>query len=349
MSHRKTGSRTAKWFAFGALCSLLVGMTPPARAQGEEVAAAEQIYNAYKKIIEILGSSDPTPEDKILAQLATIQETMKKIDSKLQTLDDEVANLVYQEERGRYIDMLRDVQKYEALAQTASEQLLEWQQTGKTDANKLALAENNSQTAANTLLQSGYYMRPGSAPGQPDIFEYRTTLLPYLYALTVRLGVVAVEQPQFRKFSAYTDEFQNHVAWLKQIPAQLEPEIHCENGRLTNSGYYAITSFCIDTLSGYMSVVNGVSTPTNFVPYTTYWESGSDADADSAFAYYTFYDHWRVEEQMGGHAVENIVPYVVHAATPWSIKEISSSTFGTSNRETGPSRTAASASIPNFG
>jgi hypothetical protein len=335
MSHRKTRSKTAKWFAFGALSSLLIGIAQPARAQLEEALTADQIYNAYKDIIGILQIGDTTPEDKILAQLATIQGAMKALDSKLQALDQEVANLVYVEERARYIQMLQDVQQYEAQAQTASQQIREWKQTGKTDPNKLANAENNSQIAANTLMQPSYYMRPGQKAGDPDIFEYRTTLLPYLYALTVRLGVVAMEQPQFRKFSAYTDEFNNHVAWLKQIPARLEAEIQCRNGKQTDSGQYAIYSYCVDTLSGYVSAING-EYPTLLNPYITKWKLGSDADADSAFAYYTFYDRWRVQEQMGEHAVEKILPYVVHAATPWSVKEISSNTFGTSNRETGP-------------
>jgi hypothetical protein len=118
--------------------------------------------------------------------------------------------------------MLRDAQNYEALAQTASEQILEWKQSGRTDLLKLVFAENNSQVAANTLMKESYYMRPGSDLTKPDIFEYRTTLPRYLYALTVRLSVVALEQPQFRKFSAYTDEFKTHVAWLKQVPAKKE-------------------------------------------------------------------------------------------------------------------------------
>jgi hypothetical protein len=41
------------------------------------------------------------------------------------------------------------------------------------------------------------------------------------------LGVVALEQPQFRRFPAYTDEFRKHVAWLNQIPTLMEPEIAC--------------------------------------------------------------------------------------------------------------------------
>jgi hypothetical protein len=312
----------SKWLAICVLSCLFFVFVQPAQAQLEEAAAAYQIYKTYQEMISILQSGNPTPEDKILAELGTIKAAMQSIDSKLQTLDQEVAQLTYLEKRDAYLQLLQKVQQNEAMAQTASQQILEWVQTGKTDPNKLSNAENNSQLAANILMQQSYYMRPGGGPNDPDIFEYRTTLLPYLYALTVRLGVVILEQPQFRRFSSYTDEFNNHVTWLKQIPPMLEAEIMCQNAKqIDPSAEYAIYSHCVDTLSGYESAINGES-GNGWNPLITPWAMGSDSDANNAFAYYTFYDRWKVQEEMGEHAVQNILPSVIHAATPWSRLEV---------------------------
>jgi hypothetical protein len=96
---------TPKWFAIGALSGLLVGMVQRARAQAEAVAvvaaveAAQKISAAYKHMMEFLQSGDPTPEDKILAQLATIQSEIQGIDSQLQALDQDLAQLVAYEKR----------------------------------------------------------------------------------------------------------------------------------------------------------------------------------------------------------------------------------------------------------
>jgi hypothetical protein len=159
-------------------------------------------------------------------------------------------------------------------------------------------------------------MRPGSTPTAPDIFEYRTTLLPYLYALTVRLAVVAVEQPHFRRFSAYTDEFKTHVAWLKQVPALLEAEISCGSSKQMDDRYgtYAIVSQCHNILSGYSSAIAG-TTSNGWNDYVTPWTYGSATEGDSAQAYYAFYDRWRIQDEMGEHAVQRLLPLVVHAST----------------------------------
>jgi hypothetical protein len=287
----------------------------PAHAQVEVAAvveAAQKVYQSYKTMMAILQSDNPTPEDQILAQLASIEGTMQAIDSQLQQLDQAVALLVYEEKRANYLEMLRDVQRYQALALTASQEIGEWTQTGKTDPLKLANADNNSQLAANTLMQPSFYMRPADVPTAPDIFEYRTTVLPYLYALTVRLGVVALEQPRFRQFSAYTDEFHNHAAWLQRIPVLMGTDISCQSAELHQAGQYAIYSYCQDTLSGNVSGYKPYPSPGN--PFVTMWTVGSGADADNAFGYYTFYDHWWIQEWMGEHTVENILPYVEQAA-----------------------------------
>jgi hypothetical protein len=335
---------TRKWLAIGVLGGLLAGMAQPARAQeelaalGAGVEAIKKIYAAYKTMLDILQSGDPTPEDKIIAQLTTIQTEMQKIDAQLQALDRDMENLVYMENRGLYLDLLRDAQTNEALAQSASDLLREWQQTGKTDHGKLLDAARDSLIAANTLMKEGFYLRPGSDASKPDVFEYRTTLPRYLYALTVRLGVVAVEQPQFRKFSAYTDEFKAHVAWLKQIPGRMEANVSCKNAPQISAGYagiyYAIYSYCVDNVSGIETGAKPNPSPGN--QYITSWTLGSPADIDSAFSYYTFYTHWQLQDKIGEYTVQQILPSVVFAATPWSPSEVQNSTFGASGPQNGP-------------
>jgi hypothetical protein len=143
-----------------------------------------------------------------------------------------------------------------------------------------------------------------------------------------------MEQPQFRKFSAYTDEFKTHVAWLKQIPGRMEANVSCKNAEQMSAGYYAIYSYCVDNVSGIETGVKPDPSPWN--PYITSWTPGSAADADSAFGYYTFYDHWQLQDKIGEYSVQQILPSVVFAATPWSLSEVQNSTFGVPGPQNGP-------------
>lgn len=255
---------------------------------------------------------------QILAELAKVRGTLEAIDAKLRTFDFTLVQLVWETKRGFYLDTLQKVQGYEAQAHTAAQQLGEWKQTGKSNSQKLANAENNSQIAANSLKQQSFYMRPGAGPDAPDIFEYRPALLPYLYALTVRLAVVALEQPHFRRFSAYTDEFKDQVAWLKQLPALMETDIFCDSKeKFDGQGNYQIFSFCRDTLSGAELIING-GYPYEFNRYETSWTPGSETDANYAYAFTTFYDRWNIQEEEGEHAVQRFLPLVDYAATPSS-------------------------------
>jgi hypothetical protein len=311
---------------FWVTAALLLGVPQPARAQEELAAAyaayqaAEKIYNGYKKVIEILEVPGPTPEDQILAQLAIVQGSINVLDEKLRNLDQNLATLVWQQKREIYLERLQEAQKSEAMAQTANQQLAQWIQT-KRNVGTLNDAENNSHLAANQLRQESLYLRPGPQENSPDIFDPRPALVPYMYALTVRLGVVAVSQPNFRQLKSFTDEFKSHAIWLEQILPRLEEEILCQHDKYydqSGRAYFYISSRCTDKLSGFESAIIKSkyfhNAGTN--PYITPWIVGSQADGDNALAYYSFYDRWWVQERIGKHTVQKLLAYVKGVASP---------------------------------
>jgi hypothetical protein len=304
----------------------LIGAPVPASAQAELAGAAavyeaiNTIYSTYTKLISILQNGDPTPQDKILEQIGQLQQAIRHVDTQLRAIDDELAQLAYQDKREFYLQTLQRVQEYQAMSQTAGQQLEEWLQTGRTDEGKLASAENNSQLAANALRSDSLYVRPGALVGDPDVFEYRATLLPYLYGLTMRIAVVASEHPTFRSLSAYTDEFAQHASWLKQLIAKMEAVMVCRQFVARDGDRYSVASTCRNTLTGYASTING-EIPRPNVPGVTEWSIGSNEDAQNALAYYTYHDQWKVSRESGEDTLQAFLPSVMWAATPSSPRD----------------------------
>ncbi len=310
----------------GMCLAFLAGPPIPAFAQAELAGAVAvyeaigKVYSVYTKMIGFLQSGDPTAQDKMLEQIRLLQQAIRQVDTELRGLDDELAQLAYLDKRDFYLQTLQRVQEYQAMSQTGGQQLEEWLQTGRTDAGKLASAENNSQLAANALRSDALYVRPGARAGDPDVFEYRATLLPYLYALTMRIAVVGSEHPTFRSLSAYTDEFAQHASWLRQLIAKMEAVMVCRQFVARDGPFYSVASTCRNTVTGYASTING-EIPRQNVPGVTEWSFGSNEDAQNALAYYTYHDQWKVRRESGEDTLQGFLPSVTWAATPSSPRD----------------------------
>jgi hypothetical protein len=142
-------------------------------------------------------------------------------------------------------------------------------------------------------------------------------LVSYLYALTVRMAVVAVEQPGFRNDSAYRSEFQQHLAWLNGLQGLNAPRItHWNAGGVSTNSYFQVCSTATDQNSGVVSVLHG-SYPSAGNPDCTNWLYGTQAEATDELQYYEFYDNWSIEEEMGIHAIQKLASLVaVDASAP---------------------------------
>jgi hypothetical protein len=279
---------------------------------------AKEIYNDYKSISGFLTPTVDTTAE-ILADLSSLTTQMQQINVDLNKLGAELAAVAYQDKQAAYIAQLELIQGYEAQAQTASEQLATWQQTGRTNALLLASADNNSQIAANALKESAYYYRPAQTAGAPDIFDARSALLAYLYALTVRLSIVRAENPNYRTLTAYQQEFFQHTTWLQQIPSLSQTDISCNtvNGtgpslpvyaspQWQDPGSFFICSTCTDTNSESFSTINhwSPSLLNSGCTSTNPALAGVQSVENNYAAYFSFWDNYNMLDELAVHVVQ---------------------------------------------
>jgi hypothetical protein len=272
------------------------------------IAAAAAAYKTYTEIQGFINtlSGKPTQTDQILSELGQLQTQITTINSELKTIATQIAALYPAIQQASIISTQQNIADQLALANSAIEQANEWVQTGKTGP-QIGFALNDSLNAMNALSNSAYWYRLGLNSGDAPIFDPRMALNAYLAALTARVGVLAIYQPNYRSVAEYRSEFQTQLNWLNQLASLMSNNVTCDSfqSQTWSNGSFWTCSNCKDTVSNYMSI-NDNAADNAYTPLCTNANFyGSQSDAQTVFNYYNFYDRWQVLDAMGQHVVQS--------------------------------------------
>src|SRR6266545_735421 len=237
--------------------------------------AIEKAYETYKKIEYFL---TPNPPNLILTELHALHSDFQAMQGKLDLVSDAVKQLLNQEQQAYLLELRRDLDKLRGQSRTAIDQLATWVDSSGQDVQLRSLADNNSRLPANTLLEGdSFFFRPDAT--EPDnVFDHRVAITAYVYTLTVRLGVMAALNPQFRANVHAREELGRHVARLTWIIAKADRAIEPQVTGRVDAGNYFWQSSCLDKISGYQTDVD-----------RTAWRPGGQEELDDALASATEY------------------------------------------------------------
>ncbi|AEM85709.1 tetratricopeptide repeat protein [Streptomyces violaceusniger] len=240
--------------------------------------AGKKAYEAYQGIVAFvsLGSHTPTPEEQILARLEVLHQDFVALQGRFDEVLEAVKQAVRVEQQAYVLNLRRDLEGLRGRARTAMDELSAWVADGRKDPLLRSNADNNSRLAANTLLEGdSYFYRPD--PNAPEsVFDHRLAYIAYVYVLTVRFGVIAGLNPQYREDRLAREELTRHAArldWVFQHADQaIEPYT---GGGPDNRGSYFLAHQCVDHITGYDTGHTEVG-----------WRPGGQAEYDDARAYY---------------------------------------------------------------
>ncbi|RNG38595.1 tetratricopeptide repeat protein [Streptomyces botrytidirepellens] len=241
--------------------------------------AGKKAYEAYQGIVAFvsLGSHSPTPEEEILARLEVLHQDFVALQGRFDEVLEAVKQAVRVEQQAYVLNLRRDLDGLRGRARTAMDELNAWVADGRKDPLLRSNADNNSRLAANTLLEGdSYFYRPD--PNTPEsVFDHRLAYIAYVYVLTVRFGVIAGLNPQYREDRLAREELTRHAArldWVFQHADQaIEPHT---GGGPDGRGSYFLAHQCVDHITGYDTGHTEVG-----------WRLGGQAEYDDARGYYS--------------------------------------------------------------
>ncbi|MFI0777396.1 tetratricopeptide repeat protein [Streptomyces sp. NPDC021212] len=241
--------------------------------------AGKKAYEAYQGIVAFvsLGSHSPTPEEEILAELEVLHQDFVALQGRFDEVLEAVKQAVRVEQQAYVLNLRRDLEGLRGRARTATDELSAWVAGGRKDPFLRSNADNNSRLAANTLLEGdSYFYRPD--PNSPEsVFDHRLAHIAYVYVLTVRFGVIAGLNPQYRDDRLAREELTRHAArldWVFQHADQaIEPHT---GGGPDDRGSYILGYQCVDHITGYDTGHTQLG-----------WRPGGQAEYDDARAYYS--------------------------------------------------------------
>ena len=277
----------------------------------------KEIYGDYQWLQQLGSQGAPTQTDQILTDLAQLETQIGALSGQLQTLEGQIANLYAAQRQGQILATEQNVANLLAEATSAIEEANEWVQTGKTGP-QIGSALDHSLHAMNTLSSAPFWYRPALTAGSPDIFDPRMALAAYLAALTARIGVLTIYDPGFRKVAEYRDEFASQVPWLQKIASLMSQNVTCSTGTggpANSQNTYEVCSWCTDTVTGYQSIINGLTPMAHTPNCANDFFHGSYSDELSVVQWMSFYDEFDVLDVMGQHVVESFIPGVQLDAT----------------------------------
>ncbi|MBL1112852.1 tetratricopeptide repeat protein [Streptomyces sp. 110] len=246
--------------------------------------AGKKAYEAYQGIVAFvsLGSHSPTPEEEILAKLEVLHQDFVALQGRFDEVLEAVKQAVRVEQQAYVLNLRRDLDGLRGRARTAIDELNSWAAGGRKDPLLRSNADDNSRLAANTLLEGdSYFYRPD--PNAPEsVFDHRLAYIAYVYVLTVRFGVIAGLNPQFREDRLAREELTRHAARLDWVFQHADQAIDPYTGGRVDPGSYFVGYQCVDHITGYDT---GHS--------DTGWRPGGQAEYDDARAYYS--DQMRAE------------------------------------------------------
>jgi len=303
----------SRWCLAAAFVALAGLVRPPqAAAQAEVLAilgALKEAYEGYKDLNEVLTSNEPSKEDQISDKLTTLESEYKEAKKELDIVNDKVDLAIKVERQIDFHQTRQHIEDVRSEADTAVEQIALWKEHGKTDQFLLDQALDHSLSAANNMFEGrDFFLRPGN--GDDDwVFEYRAALPAYLYVLTVRKGVLAIGEPDFRSDPVIQAEFAKHVARLDEIMASMDGAIQCKTDGSQPppdpAGLYDLCSYCSDTITGAISAIdNGVSSTLEHVCEPQV--NGSPQDYSDGSGFLQFYDRFRIQQQTGWVDLRNL-------------------------------------------
>ena len=240
--------------------------------------AGKKAYEAYQVIVAFvsLGSHTPTPEEEILARLEVLHQDFVALQGRFDEVLEAVKQAVRVEQQAYVLNLRRDLDGLRGRARTAMDELNSWAADGRKDPLLRSNADNNSRLAANTLLEGdSYFYRPD--PNSPEsVFDHRLAYIAYVYVLTVRFGVIAGLNPQYREDRLAREELTRHAARLDWVFQHADQAIEPHTGGRVDPGSYFVGYQCLDHITGYDT---GHS--------DTGWRPGGQAEYDDARAYYS--------------------------------------------------------------
>ncbi|WP_039936572.1 tetratricopeptide repeat protein [Streptomyces himastatinicus] len=241
--------------------------------------AGKKAYEAYQGIVAFvsLGSHTPTPEEEILARLEMLHQDFVALQGRFDEVLEAVKQAVRVEQQAYVLNLRRDLDGLRGRARTAMDELNAWVADGRKDPLLRSNADNNSRLAANTLLEGdSYFYRPD--PNAPEsVFDHRLAYIAYVYVLTVRFGVIAGLNPQYREDRLAREELTRHAARLDWVFEHADQAIEPHTGGGPDDrGSYILGYQCVDHITGYDTGHTQLG-----------WRPGGQAEYDDARAYYS--------------------------------------------------------------
>ncbi len=266
----------------------------------------------------------------LIAQLSAIDNALVQIGTDIKALYTAMEVVNAGVDNTSELNTAQNVGKALSNAQVAASQLIEWVQTGKTNAALINDADNTSNLGAQGLAQVNLYYRV-NPKGGADIFDLRPALLAYLYALTVRLAVIGAEDPNFRCANdvggfgcvlPYKTELTGHINFLNSLEGLNQPSIGKWHETQQAGSTYALCSYAEDLNSGTYSWDDEGSQRPNGTPAGCIVEDSvpygtiTPALAATGLSYLEFWDNWNIEEEMGVHAGQKMAALLATMNTP---------------------------------
>jgi hypothetical protein len=191
--------------------------------------AATAAYEAYNKItgyLQTITGTKPDPNAAVISAISGLSAQMSQLQNELNQVNNDLKNLIWAELQNFWDERVSKANGARALADTASAQLADWHAGGMSNATLLSQADDNSRNAANVIKDDAtLFSRPAATANAPEVFEYRMALPQYLYAVTVRMAVIAAQHPQLATESSATAgpvraELAAHAARLTAVIGQ---------------------------------------------------------------------------------------------------------------------------------
>jgi hypothetical protein len=254
-------------------------MADPILTAAAVAVAVEKASETWKKVSgyvkKFLGASEPSPEELILDALEILFQKFDAMQEQLDLVFEAVKELVELEQQIYVLELRRDLDQLRGQSRTAVDQVRAWIDGGRTDIELRANADNNSRIPANTLLEGNSFFERPDAEMQGTVFDHRLAIIAYMYALTVRFGVIAALNPQYRNNAITRDELARHVERLDWVIAQADSAIDPHvGGRLdTEQGLFYYYQQGNDRISGFEEE-----------HYQSNWNPGGQAELDYALA-----------------------------------------------------------------
>ncbi|WP_190094737.1 tetratricopeptide repeat protein, partial [Streptomyces melanogenes] len=252
--------------------------------------AGRKAKETCDEIITFLTPGEPSTEDKILARLDVLHQDFVALQGKFDEVLAAVLQAVSVEQQALILTLQRDLDRLRGQARAAVDQLSTWSHGGRTNAALRVDAANNSLLSANTLLESeSFFYRPDLNSNE-HAFDHRLAYITYAYALTVRFGIIAALNPQFRNNALTRTELTRHAARMDWIFHNADLAIEpWTNGQVnTKDGTYSAAYACTDHISGY-----------KIEKKDTEWRPGGQAQLEDALALFAESVRARVHVEAG--------------------------------------------------